>query len=273
MLTTAAKYLIKALPDPAALAIIRALAGRTQRAPVLPLQQAAMARARKLGYGENGDNVAWAWGDGPAVIFVHGWGGRAAQMAPLAWQVAQLGFRSIAIDVTGHGDSPQRHTRWEYFLRDIAALSRSLGEEIHAYVGHSAGGLAAMAARAVHGIRARRYVCISAPSHPYPPIIAIQKRVSPRNSVLERYREYLAGQFQSSWALLQAGSAYADAGPEMLLFYDETDRYIAHSEGDRIRSLCPGARLIKTSAYGHQKILAARELAQAVGEFLQEGRA
>jgi hypothetical protein len=55
-----------------------------------------------------------------------------------------------------------------------------------------------------------------------------------------------------------------------LLFYDETDRFVRHSEGDRIQALCPGARLVKTSAYSHQKILAAPELAQAVGEFLKK---
>lgn len=40
--------------------------------------------------------------------------------------------------------------------------------------------------------------------------------------------------------------------------------------GDKIQSLCPGAQLVKTSAYSHQKILAAPELAQTIGAFLQK---
>jgi pimeloyl-ACP methyl ester carboxylesterase len=204
------------------------------------------------------------------VVFVHGWGGRAAQMAPLALHVAKLGFRSVAIDVTGHGDSPENHTRWEYFLRDIAALSQSLHEDIYAYVGHSAGALTTMAARKVKGISAQRYVCICAPSFPFPPIRAIQEKLDPKQSVLDRYKDYIAWQFETSWQQLEAGSSYANAGSEMLLFYDEIDRYVSHSEGDRIKSLCPGARLIKTSTYGHSRILAAPELARAVGEFLTE---
>ena len=231
-----------------------------------------MAQASKLNYGENNRNVAWAWGEGPPVIFVHGWGGRAAQMSPLALHVAKLGFRSVAIDVTGHGSSPEGHTRWSYFLRDIAALSRSLHEDIHTYIGHSAGGLTMMAARALKGIHARRYVCIGAPSYPFPPINVIQKKLNPRKGVLESYKAHIAEQFGTTWERLQAGHSYADAGPDLLLFYDETDRYIDHREGDRIRALCPGARLVKTSAYGHRSILAAPELARAVDEFLnQEG--
>jgi len=227
-----------------------------------------MAQASRHIYGEG--NASWAWGDGPIVIFVHGWSGRAAQMAPLARYVASLGFRSVALDVTGHGDSPGRRTRWEYFFRDIAALSASLGEAVHAYVGHSAGGLTMMAARATKGIRARRYVCISAPSFPFPPIEVIRKKLDPRPSVLEGYKRYIAAQFQATWPELEAGRCYAGATSDTLLFYDETDRFIDHREGDRIKALCPGAHLVKTQAYGHQAILSAPELARDVGAFLKD---
>src|SRR5688572_13003547 len=224
MLIKVARYVIRVVPESAANAITRALAAMTQRPPVSSFQQEAMAQASKLRYGENKKNVAWAWGEGPPVIFVHGWGGRAAQMSPLALHVAKLGFRSVAIDVTGHGDSPRRHTRWGHFFRDIAAVSQSLHKGIHAYIGHSAGGLTMMAARSLKGIHARRYVCICAPSYPFPPINAIQKKLNPRKGVLESYKAHIAEQFETTWEQLQAGHSYANAGPNMLLFYDETDR-------------------------------------------------
>ncbi|MFL6624293.1 MAG: alpha/beta fold hydrolase [Sulfurifustaceae bacterium] len=270
MLITIAKYVIKVVPESTGTAITRTLAALTQRTPVSSLERQAMVQARKLHYGEDQQNVAWTWGEGPLVLFVHGWGGRAAQMAPLAAHVANLGFRSVAIDVTGHGDSPKRHTRWAYFLRDIAALARTLREDIYACVGHSAGALSMMAARALKGISAQRYVCICAPSHPFPPINVIRKRLNPKKGVVDRYKAYIAAQFDTTWERLETGCSYANVGPEMLLFYDETDRFVPHSEGDKIKALCPGARLIKTSTYSHQKILAAPELAQAVADFLKK---
>ncbi len=268
MLITVAKFVINVVPEAMANSITRSLAAMTQRPPVSSLEQEAMAQASRISYGEN--NVAWAWGNGPLVIFVHGWSGRAAQMAPLALHVANLGFRSAAIDVTGHGDSPKRHTRWDYFFRDIAALSQSLHEEVYAYVGHSAGALCMMAARTLKGIRARRYACICAPSFPFPPINVIRKKLNPKEGVLEHYKKHIAEQFETTWEELQAGCSYAGAGSDTLLFYDETDRFVDHGEGDKIQGLCPGARLVKTSAYSHQKILAAPELARAVGEFLKK---
>jgi len=270
MLIKIAKYAIRVMPESAASAIVRALAAMTRRPPVSSFELEAMAQAGRMRYGENNKNVAWVWGDGPLVVFVHGWSGRAAQMAPLALHVANLGFRSVAIDVTGHGDSPKRHTRWDYFLRDIAASAQSLDEEIYAYVGHSAGALSMMAARALKGIHALRYVCICAPSFPFPPINVIQKKLNPKEAVLEGYKAYIAGQFETTWERLRAGCSYANAGSDTLLFYDKTDRFVHHSEGDKIQALCPGARVVKTSAYSHQRILAAPELAQAVGEFLKK---
>src|SRR6266700_3236865 len=270
MLITLAKFVVSVVPEATANSIIRSLAAMTQRPPISSSEQEAMAQASRMNYGEN--NVAWAWGDGPLVMFVHGWSGRAAQMAPLALHAANLGFRSVAIDVTGHGASPKRHTRWDYFLKDIAGLSQSLHEEVYAYVGHSAGALSMMAARALKGIHAQRYACICAPSFPFPPINVIQKKLNPKESVLEHYKNYIAEQFETTWEELRAGRAYANAGSDTLLFYDETDRFVDHSEGDKIQTLCPGAQVVKTCAYSHQKILATPELAQTLGAFLQKER-
>lgn len=262
------RLLLRLLPDWLAIRLVCALAARTQRPRITEPQQHAMAQAERLHYGAGGRHAAWVWGNGPLVILVHGWNGRAAQLAPLAMDLAQRGFRCVAIDVTGHGSSPGNSTEWAYFMDDLAALSQSLGQEVHAYIGHSAGGLAMMATRALKGIRAQRYVCICAPSHPFPPIDVICARLNPGPHLVERYKDHIARQFHSSWEQLEGGHAYAEVGPELLLFYDEADRFVPHGEGDRIQRLVPGSRLTKTTIYGHSKVLGALELADAVGAFL-----
>ena len=263
---TLVRTALKLVPDSTGSAITRALAGRIPPLGVLPGQQEALDRAERISYG--GGGVAWSWGSGPVVVFVHGWGGRAAQMAPLAAHVAGLGLRAVALDVTAHGDATDRRGRWGYFLRDVAAVSQSLGE-VHAYVGHSAGALTMMAARGVKGIRAKRYVCICAPSHPFPPIRAIRKRLDPSPGVVKDYQDFIAEQFEVSWDELERGAAWAGVGEDLLLFYDAADRFVDHTEGDRIAALCPGSRLIKTKTHGHVRILASGELRDAVGVFLR----
>jgi pimeloyl-ACP methyl ester carboxylesterase len=268
MLQAIAKSTIKYLPVEIGFAAVRALAAKPPRVPVAGHEAAAMAQAERLtGLNWSGDAV-WSWGRGPNVVLVHGWGGRAAQMAPLAVHLAGLGYRSITFDIAGHGESKQPQARWEYFVHDIGAMARLVGETA-AFIGHSAGGLSMMAARCIAGIHAARYVCICAPSHPFPPIRGVAQRLDPGPGVLERYKTYLGDQLQSTWSDLEAGWAFAGAGAELLLCYDEKDRFIDHRVGDRLQAMCPGSRLVKTGTYGHGRILSAPELMRTVGEFLK----
>lgn len=269
MLVAIARHIVQWAPDPAAYVITRALTGRVHRPDLMPEQERAIREAKEITYGPRGRGAAWSWGEGPLVVLVHGWSGCAAQMAPLAAGIARAGFQAVAIDVHAHGRSPGRRAHWKHFLADIASVAPSLGKEAYAYVGHSAGGLCAMAARRLRRIRAERYVCVCAPSYPFPPIERIKVRLGPSAGVLARYRRFIARQFETTWEALEDGYAWAGAGTNLLLFYEKNDRFLSHTEGDRILSFCPEARLVKSEGYGHQRVLSAPELATAVLEFLK----
>jgi pimeloyl-ACP methyl ester carboxylesterase len=262
--------LMHGLPASLAVRVLIRMASRTQRPAATPEQQQAMSRARRLRYGARQANTAWAWGDdGPTVILVHGWNGSAVQLAPLAQRLAALGLRCIAIDVTGHGASAGHRTSWHAFVDDIAHASASLaGGKAAAVIGHSAGGLAAMAARSVHGLAAECWACICAPSHPFPPIRAVQQRLNPPAQVLDRYRAHIASAFGVSWAALEDGAAFRDPPERLQLVYDPHDRFVDHTEGDRVHAWCPKAELVKTAGHGHAKVLASAELVDVLGRFL-----
>ncbi len=255
-------------PRNVAFAVTRTLAAHPRRAPNSPAEAAAALVARRSRAGAGGRLPVLTWGEGPTVVLVHGWGGRATQMAPLALHLAAAGFRAVAFDVTGHGDSLARGTGWAAFVRDIAELAAAAAP-LHALVGHSAGGLTMMAARQLRGVRARRYVCINAPHHPYPPLVQIRRRIDPGADVIERYRGFLAGQFLTDWASLEAGCAWEGAGSDLLLCYDRDDRYIDPGDAGRIHARCPGSTLALTRGFGHAGVLAADEVAATAARFLR----
>jgi len=261
--------LLQLLPAGLGHRLIVALSGKTEDVALSPAETEAMASAKPLRYGTNGSNTAFEWGEGPLVILVHGWGGRAAQMAPLAVSLAGQGFRCVALDVTGHGDTPKRLVRWHYFLRDVEALTQSLQSDVYAYVGHSSGGTTLMAVRRRGGIKAQRYVCVCSPSYPFVALDSVRQNFNPRERLLERHKLYLAGEFGIPWPDLERGGSFAGAGENLLLFYDVRDRLVPHTEGDRIHARCARSTLGKTSNYGHRRILTAPELHVAVGGFLK----
>ncbi|OUR79065.1 hypothetical protein A9Q83_05650 [Alphaproteobacteria bacterium 46_93_T64] len=269
MPTRILKHVLQFVPDKLAIRLIRKISGQIKPLNLTELEQTAMAQAKAIRFGNEGEIKAWEWGAGPIVIFVHGWGGQASQMAPHAMEVSKLGFRSIVFDVTGHGNAEKNYTQWGYFIRDITKLSQSLNDKIYAYIGHSAGGVTMMAAHHLGRIEAEKLICVCAPSYPFPPLKAIQRKLNPRETVMPLYQEHISDQFEISWDELEKSAFYVDPKSKLLLVYDEKDRFVPHTEGDKIYALNPDASLIKTKDYGHTRILAAEELNTIVGDYLR----
>ena len=82
-------------------------------------------------------------GSGPAVVLVHGLGATKVSMLPTVAALAAAGFRAIALDLPGFGDSvkPIRAPyHAPYFARAIVALMDALGVARADVVGNSLGG-------------------------------------------------------------------------------------------------------------------------------------
>jgi pimeloyl-ACP methyl ester carboxylesterase len=85
----------------------------------------------------------WEWGDpdGPPVICIHGAFDHGRMWDEVAPQLASRGYRVVAPDLRGHGDSGRLSSGhvWEATALDLALLARHLGPPV-GLVGHSFGG-------------------------------------------------------------------------------------------------------------------------------------
>ena len=54
---------------------------------------------------------AWRWGEGPAVLLVHGWGGRGGQTLALVAPLLRAGCAVVTFDGPAHGGSTGRPPR------------------------------------------------------------------------------------------------------------------------------------------------------------------
>jgi pimeloyl-ACP methyl ester carboxylesterase len=106
-------------------------------------------------------------GEGPLVLFLHGfpefWWTWRHQLTGLA----DAGFRAAAMDLRGFGasDKPPRGYDPMTLAADAAGVIRSLGERDAVLVGHGLGGAVAWTAGVVHPRQVRRLVPVSMP-HP-----------------------------------------------------------------------------------------------------------
>jgi len=233
-----------------------------------PQDEALLAGFETFRFGPASSRVGWSIGAGPLVLLVHGYSGRGVQMAPLAQTIAERGIRAVFFDAGGHGLSREEKIGFFTFIEDTRDVADHLGGELHAMVGHSAGGLAMMRARDVHGVRAKKYAVIAAPFYPYVPLETMRKHGATVEA-LGHIKAILADQFRTNWSALAAGAAYRpEPGKPLLAIYDRDDERVRHADADRIVAEWPGAVAVKTDGYGHNKILRAPETLAAIGDFV-----
>src|SRR6266566_4874742 len=98
------------------------------RHPAPAHEAAALQHARRTIVQVDGQPVTtWTWGHGPAVLLVHGWGGRGAQLARFVDPLVASGCAVMTFDAPGHGTSPERQSSIVAFGRAIHAIDRGLG--------------------------------------------------------------------------------------------------------------------------------------------------
>lgn len=273
MLIKVVRTILPLFPEKTAFAIARTLAGMPSSPPVKDDDRAVLEKARRFEFGDDVKRVGWTWGEGPLVVFVHGWGGCGGQLVKLANKVASSGYRVVVFDVRAHGQSEGRKISFRNFIEDVSLLDDTLDEKVYAWVCHSAGGLCTLAARVLKGLHAPRYACISAPMASYIPVNEIQSLLKPRKGVIERCKRFFSSDFEMTWEELHKGSAFVKTGEsDLLLIYDRDDPRVDHEDAERIQAVWPDAHVIKTDGFGHVKGLWDPGVIGHVVEFLDAGR-
>jgi pimeloyl-ACP methyl ester carboxylesterase len=106
-------------------------------------------------------------GQGPAVLFCHGFPGLWYSWRHQLPVIADAGFRAIAVDMRGYGrtDRPFRASEYgnQTIVADLAGLLDALGEEQAVFIGHDFGAQAAWAAALHAPERVRGVVSIAVP--------------------------------------------------------------------------------------------------------------
>jgi len=237
------------------------------RAPLRSAERAVLARGERFELAAFGQSVVGhAWGEGPTLLLVHGWGGHSGQMTALVEPAVAAGFRAVAIDLPGHGESAGGMSSLVHFA---AALERAaaLWKPVRGLVAHSFGAAASTYAMS-RGLAADRAVFFA------PPVRF--------DSFWARFRAGVGVSDEVWRRLLRAaerwlgvsfdGIAPFDLAPRMttplLVLHDANDREMACDEGAELVSRWPGAELRRTEGLGHLRILRDERCVAAAVRFL-----
>jgi pimeloyl-ACP methyl ester carboxylesterase len=208
---------------------------------------------------------AWRLGEGPAVLLVHGWGGRAEQLAPFVAPLRAAGCAPVLFDAPAHGASSGRLTSGLGFaeaIRDVAAAVGARGA-----IAHSLGGFG-LAWALASGLDLDAAVLVAPPRGPaeffrrFSEALALTPAV--RDGTLARLARRLGIAVEEVDLVRRAGST------PLLVIHDRNDREVPWADGDAIARAWPGASLVSTSGLGHRRILRDAEVTARAAGFVVE---
>ena len=192
-------------------------------------------------------------GDGPTVLLVHGWGSRAAATGALIAPLTGAGFRVVAIDLPGHGETGGLEADAYVMADALLTAAWEFGAEM--VVTHSFGSLVLLDA-VRRGLRPDRVVMIA-------PAVRLEHAVTrfgvefgvPRRA-LEGLRPAIERRFGPGvWDEFAYDRAGVVFDSPVLILHDTDDERVALTDAELLRDHLAQAELVITHGLGHDRIL------------------
>ena len=200
-----------------------------------------------------GSIATWTWGEGPAVLLVHGWGSRGARLRSFVEPLVAAGYSAIAFDAPGHGDSSGRTSSLPQFAMAIDAVARAAGG-IEAAVAHSMG-CPSIGFAMTRGLTLRRAVFLAPPTNPGDYTQRFAEVLSIPPAVITIMKSRFERRYRMRWEELDLPRAAKSFSAELLVIHDREDGEVPWASGAAIAAAWPGARFVTTEGLGHTRIV------------------
>ncbi len=232
-----------------------------RRAPPVPARREQVTAAHH-------ELAVWQAGppQAPAVLLVHGWGGRAVQMGGFVEPLLARGFRVVWFDLPGHGESGSGPVALPDLVRALDGVAATHGP-FAAAVGHSLGA-AALVLALRRGFGLGRVVLLSPPASmgEHARNFARLLGITPR--VREAMRRRLEARYGWRFADIDRTEELAAVGVPALFVHDESDAVVPFDHSLRLAAALPAARTLRTWGLGHFRILGDPGVVRAVADFV-----
>lgn len=209
---------------------------------------------------------AWSWGEGPTVLLVHGWNGRATQLGDFVRPLVSRGYRAIAFDAIGHGESPGNLLSLPELGSCVREVADELGD-VYGVIAHSLGGAATTLALS-EGLQIERAVFISPPSDPREFLGLFSTALGISDEVRTRVKQRVERRLGIAMEDMRAHIIAPSMKIPLLVIHDQDDKEVPVRVGQNIADAWPGAKLIVTEGLGHQRILRAENVTSMAVSFV-----
>ncbi|MBI5463304.1 MAG: alpha/beta hydrolase [Gammaproteobacteria bacterium] len=210
----------------------------------------------------------WGAAEAPGILLVHGWNGRGLQLGAFAAPLVDAGFRVVAFDAPGHGDSPGNSTHIFDYAQAIQRVAEHSGPLAGA-IAHSFG-VPAVARALLQGLSLPRLIAIAAPADAEFLVQRFAQHLDIPESVIAAMRARIERRFgMDIFVRLSTEAMLAGQRIPGLIIHDRDDRDVPATHAERLRHTWRDAHVIYTEGLGHNRILRDPTVIAAATAFLQ----
>ncbi|MCK4951920.1 MAG: alpha/beta hydrolase, partial [Gammaproteobacteria bacterium] len=196
----------------------------------------------------------YQWGEGPVILLVHGWNGRATQLAASVDGLVAAGYKVIGFDAPGHGQSDGNQTHIIEVCEIMAELNELYGP-VHGIIAHSFGVPCSVLALN-ESIKPEKIVCISSPLSVHWLLDKFCEHLECPASVKQAIERKMKKQFgKDIWPRLKTDELAKTLTCPALIIHDRNDSNIPWEHGQTLSDHWPDSRLLLTDRLGHRRIL------------------
>lgn len=208
----------------------------------------------------------WSWGQGPAVVLVHGWEGRGSQLGAFVDGFVESGRRVVAFDAPAHGDAPGRTASIADIADAVMRVCDRVGH-VEAVVAHSLGAAATMLASSRVSL-AGRLVFLAPPLAAMPYAQGFARHIGLPADVKRRFLSRLDARLGMPGEAIDARVLAPRRRVDLLVLHDPADREVPFADGATVADAWHARHFVEVSGLGHRKILRDPKVVGQVVEFV-----
>lgn len=203
------------------------------------------------------------WGTGPVILLVHGWAGRALQLDALIRALLENGYKVVAFDHKGHGESSSSFSSYPEIVRSTALVTAHYGTELYGAVAHSIGANSMF--KVSENIGRKLKIAVVAPVENF---MGVLEAMRMKMGIYEGLFAQVIGKIEADSGLLLSELNQLDYEKinrhEVLLVHDKFDRINKVSASHEIHRNLQGSSLMQTEMLGHSRILSNKEVVERI---------
>ena len=219
---------------------------------------------------EGGELAVTTWGEGPAALLMHGWGGARAQMTGFVDPLLFAGYRVVAYDQPAHGESDGKMTNLLEIAPTMDLIAKQEGP-FQAIIAHSFGTLITSYALVKRNFPPpARLVYFGAFNQLMDSLPRFQVLAGLPDEIIEGLRAMIYENFgRDVLESITNESLTPQINIPALMFHDSADNVTPIDDSRAIARVWKSARLIETEGLSHRGALQSKTIHEQVIQFLK----